>query len=142
MKLNLKSINGTLIACDEKSRVELAKFSDGREIEVEFKNEKKRTNQQRKALEVYCKLVAEALTDAGLDMRRTLKAEIDIPWSQSLVKEFIWKPVQKVILDVESTTEPHTNEYNAVFEVVHRHLAQNHGVTVLWPTKFGQEYGE
>ena len=55
--------------------------------------EKQRTTTQNKALHVYCGLVADALNDAGFDMRRFIKPEIDIPWSMVSVKEHLWKVI-------------------------------------------------
>jgi len=46
----------------------------------------KRTVQQNKALHVLFNLLAQNLNEAGLDMRKTLKPEVDIPWSGASVK--------------------------------------------------------
>ena len=58
--------------------------------------EKKRSDQQNKALHVLFELLAEKLNESGLDMRKTLKESIDIPWTKDTVKNFLWRPIQKV----------------------------------------------
>ncbi len=92
-----------------------------------------RTQQQNKALHLYCRMLSEALTEAGLDMKAVLKPDIEIPWNELMVKECIWKPVQKIMLDQDSTADSDTCDYNKIYEVVHRHMAEKHGITVLWP---------
>src|SRR3990167_1784755 len=93
---------------------------------------KPRTTQQNRALHLYFGLVAEELNDAGLDMRAILKPEVDIPWTARNVKEFLWRPVQKIQLGKVSTTDLATKEIDVVFETVNRHLAK-HGIHVPFP---------
>jgi len=102
---------------------------------VSYETGKQRTPQQNKALHVYCRLVSEAFNTAGLDMRKVLKEDIEIPWNMELVKEFIWRPVQLAVIGEESTAEAHRGDYNAVFEVLSRHLADKFGISVGWPQK-------
>ncbi|MCK5603606.1 hypothetical protein KAR91_17100 [Candidatus Pacearchaeota archaeon] len=85
-----------------------------------------RTDQQRKALEVYCRLLAESLNDAGFDMVRVLKPGIEIPWTQSSVKTHIWKTVMTAMEpDVESTTDMNTVDPTKIKQVIDRHLANS-----------------
>ena len=72
-----------------------------------------RTIQQNKALHVLFQLLADELNNAGLDMRKTLKPEVEIPWTPRNVKEFLWRPIQKAQLNKASTTELTTSEIDA-----------------------------
>src|SRR3990167_6345758 len=90
---------------------------------------KPRTAQQNRALHLYFELIADTLNDAGLDMRAVLKPEVEIPWTARNVKEFLWRPVQKIQLGKDSTTDLTTKEIDVVFETVNRHLAK-HGIHV------------
>ena len=72
---------------------------------------------------------------AGFDFRRSLRADIDVPWNAALIKEYIWVAVQKAMTGKESTTEPTTKEYGEIYEVVSRHLSEKFGVHVPWPNK-------
>lgn len=98
-----------------------------------------RTNQQNKALHLYFTMLAEALNDAGLDMRTFLKPGIDIPWDSHTIKEHLWRPVQKIVLRKDSTTEltKGKKEIDRVYEVLNRRLAQD-GVHVPFPSIEGQ----
>ena len=78
---------------------------------------------------------ADALNDAGYDMKRTIKQDVDIPWSQSSAKEFLWRPIQKIVTGLDSTTKPEASQYSAIYEVLNRHIAQKFGVSIPWPEK-------
>jgi hypothetical protein len=83
----------------------------------------KRTTQQNKSLHVGFKLIADALNDAGHDMRKVLKPTVEIPWSDKTVKEYLWRPIQKAMLQKSSTTELEKQmEIDRVWDVVMRHL--------------------
>lgn len=93
-----------------------------------------RTPKQNNALHLFFTLLADELNNAGLDMRTVLKPGIDIPWSPETVKKHLWKPIQKALLEKESTTELTTTEVNKVEEVLMRHLGERFGVFVNFPS--------
>lgn len=93
-----------------------------------------RTGQQNKALHLFCLHLAKALNDSGLDMKKTLRPEIDIPWCMYSVKDHLFKPIQKAMTDKESTTELTTVEMTDVYEVLNRHMSEKFGITVAWPS--------
>lgn len=93
-----------------------------------------RTLQQNKSLHLLFQLLANELNDAGLDMRKTLKPEIDIPWSGPSVKEYLWRPIQTAQLNKKSTTEMTTVEIDQVFDTINRHLSERLGLTVQFPS--------
>lgn len=94
----------------------------------------KRTQQQNKALHVLFRLLADTLNENGLDMRKTLKPEIDIPWNDKTVKEFLWRPIQKAQLDKNSTTELTTKEIDEVFDTINKHLGEKFGLHIPFPS--------
>jgi hypothetical protein len=96
--------------------------------------ERKRSIQQNRALHVLFGLMAEALNGAGWDMKKTLKPEIDIPWSAETIKEFIWKPIQEAQLGKRSTTELTTKQVNEIYETIMRHFGEKFGITVDFPS--------
>lgn len=98
---------------------------------------KPRTLTQNAALHKFCDLLAIELNNAGLDMKKTLKADAEIPWRPESVKEHLWRPIQKAVIDKESTTEADTSDYSKVYNVLIRHISQKFGVYVPWPSKRG-----
>lgn len=95
----------------------------------------KRSDAQNRALHKWLEMLSEALNAAGLDMRQTLREDIEIPWNKERAKEHLWRPVQIAVLDKESTTEPTTGEYTRVYDVLNKHLGEKLGIHVPWPEK-------
>jgi hypothetical protein len=79
--------------------------------------------------------VAKELNDAGLDLRAVLKPTVEIPWGTESIKTFLWKPVQKLQLGKESTTELTTQEIDKVYETLNRFLGEKHGIHVAFPSE-------
>ena len=93
-----------------------------------------RTSQQNSALHKGCELLADALNDAGYDMKRTLKEDVDIPWSKDSVKEYLFRPIMQAMLSKESTVELSTKEVSEVWTVLNRHLAMKFGISIPFPS--------
>lgn len=96
-----------------------------------------RTDKQNAAMHLWFTQIAEALNEAGLDMRAVLKPSIEIDWTPVLVKEYLWRPVQKLVVQKQSTTELNKQtEINLIYETINRFLAQK-GIHIDFP-----HYGE
>lgn len=101
--------------------------------EYEFEIEKKRTELQNRSLHLYFTQLAEALNDAGYDMKKTIRQEIDIYWTPYNIKEFLWRPVQNALYGKKSTTQLTTAEIDKVFELVNKTIGERTGVHIDWP---------
>jgi len=96
----------------------------------------KRTDQQNRALHKYCELLAEALNNAGLEMKTVLSAKsVDVPWNKNTVKEVLWRPIQEAMTGKESTTEITTVEPSEIYHVLDRHMGEKFGIHVEWPSE-------
>ena len=94
-----------------------------------------RTLPQNSALHKYFELLADALNDAGYDMKAVLeKKEVDVPWDGEMVKRVLWKGIQIAKFDKESTTKLETDEVNKVYEILDRHISSHFGVHVEFPS--------
>ena len=103
---------------------------------VNVRTGKTRTLTQNRSLHLFLGMLADDLNAAGMDMRRVLKQEVDIPWTTESCKEFLWKPLQIALLNKASTTEADRQEYTKVHEVLSRHLSQKLGISAPeWPKK-------
>jgi hypothetical protein len=92
-----------------------------------------RTPQQNRALHKYCELVAEALDDAGYDMRHLIT--VPIRPTKDNVKECMFKEIMSALYpDKTSTTELSTVEMTEVYENMNRALGERLGIYVGWPT--------
>ena len=100
---------------------------------------RQRTDQQNRALHLFCRLLSKALNDAGLDQRKVMKSEVEIPWNEESVKTNLWKPIQEAMFGIQSTADATTKDYSQVYEVLTRHLQTKLGVEVpAWPDRFSQ----
>ena len=100
---------------------------------------KSRTSLQNNSLWLFFERLSEALNAAGYDMKRTLKHDIEIPWTKQSVHDYIWIPVQEAMIDKDSTTEMNTVDPSQIYEVVSRYLGQRTGVYVPWPSHEGED---
>lgn len=92
-----------------------------------------RTLPQNRSLHLYCTMLADALNDSGQDMRKTLKPEIDIPWTMENIKNLMFKPIIKAMFDVDSTKDLDSKQISEAYEVLNRHTAEKLGISVIWP---------
>ena len=100
----------------------------------EEKKEEQRTKAQNRALHKFFELLADELNDAGYDMKKTLKPEIDIPWSKDTIKEYLWRPIQEAQLRKCSTTQLNTKEIDIVYNTLNRHIGERFGIHVPFPS--------
>jgi hypothetical protein len=82
--------------------------------------------------------LSKALNDAGLDMKATLKPEIDIPWTPENVKNNLWRPIQEAVTGKHSTMDLDTGDPSIVYEVLNRSMAEKFGIHIPWPDRFGK----
>ena len=78
-------------------------------------------------------MMADALNDAGLDMKKIYKPEVDIPWTKESVKEYVWRPIQEVVTKKSSTADAERNDYSMIYDVVNRHFIDKFNISVPWP---------
>ena len=105
------------------------------EITIKPREARQRTQPQNSAIHVFCRLLAKTLNNAGLDMRKVLKPEVEIPWTDVTAKENLWKPIQKAMYEIESTTDLDTEQVSKVYDTLNRHLSDKFGVSQAFPSK-------
>ena len=104
-------------------------------LNVELSNGKQRTSRQNNALHVWLSMVAKSLNDQGRDMKKTLKADVEIPWTTQTAKDHLWRPVQIAVCGQESTVDAAKVDYAKVFEVLNRHFGEKFNLHIPWPVK-------
>ena len=95
----------------------------------------KRSDQQRKSIEVYCRKLADALNDGGFSVNDNVVVKLPVSWTQENVKKLIFKPVMRALYpDKTSTTELETDEVQDVYLNVDFGVSErSNGVSVAWP---------
>lgn len=91
-----------------------------------------RTPSQNNALHLGLTMIAKTLNDAGLDMRKVLKPEIEIPWTTASAKDHLWRPIQIAMTGKESTTQLNkVSDITEIWDVIMRFLGEKHGVEYI-----------
>jgi hypothetical protein len=84
-----------------------------------------RTLAQNNALHLLFTQLAEELNEKGLDMRQLIREEVDISWTPYSVKEYLWRPLQKIITGKRSTTKlSKTQEIDTIYKNLNRILIE------------------
>ena len=109
-------------------------FENHKYLRLTVKTGKQRSLSQNAALHLFCEHVAVALNDAGFDFRTFIKDGYAVPFTQELVKDHFWRPIQKVVTGQHSTTKPLTDQYPVIYDFLNVKLAE-HGLYVPWPVK-------
>ena len=94
----------------------------------------KRTDKQLRSIWLYCGLVAEALNEAGLDIKLLIKQDLEVSWTKELIMDIYWRTIQKTLFDTDSTKDLKTNQVSEVYEELNRHISK-FGLSVPFPDR-------
>ena len=87
-----------------------------------------RTVKQNRSLHLYFTQVAQALNDAGYNVKAVLKLfknDFEIEFTQYIVKELLWRTAQKAMYGKQSTKELKAyKEINEIHKIVSRFLSE------------------
>ena len=92
-----------------------------------------RTDRQNGAMHLWFRQIAEQLNDKGDWARHPYSDTLEIPFTDVLVKEMLYKPIIKAMYDKNSTAKLTVRELSEAAEVLTRWLAQNRGVYIPFP---------
>lgn len=113
-------------------------FNNNGYLRTTCKTGRQRTLTQNASLHLFCKMLADELNNAGYDFRVFVKEGYPVPFSEDLVKEYVWRPIQKAVTGKDSTTQPERNEYSQIYDVLNLKMAE-YGIYVPWPCKDTQQ---
>lgn len=111
-----------------------AQYDEHKYLRIDIKTGKQRTNLQNASLHKFCSDVARDLNEEGITFNMFFKDGIEVPWTMEIVKDNVWRPVQKTITKETSTTKPTRKEYNEIYELINRKLT-SWGLFVEWPSR-------
>ncbi len=93
-----------------------------------------RTSKQNRAMYLFFEFIADELNDKGMYFSRDFfKAEFESEWNGDMVKELIWKPVQKILFNKDKTSELKTDEFSKIVEMLQANFAKK-GVNLNFPS--------
>ena len=87
-----------------------------------------RTSKQNNAIHASLRRLARSLNDAGYGVAHPLKPELEIPYTESSVKELLLKPIMKAMYDADSTSKLDTEQVGKVMGVMLNRVAELTGV--------------
>lgn len=95
-----------------------------------------RTDAQRKAIELYCRIVAQSLAQEGHTLQDVVAQirRVEILPTQALIKEIVWNGISKAMLEKPSSTMLEKSEVTLVYEAMNKWLGQTFGIHVPFPT--------
>jgi hypothetical protein len=96
--------------------------------------EKQRSPKQNNALHKLFAILATDLNTKGLDAKLILKENYQILWTPEMIKRDLWKPLQKAMLQKESTASLTPVELQQVYEQLAKIIGEKHGVEIDFPS--------
>lgn len=94
---------------------------------------KQRTSAQNNSLHKGLRLIAEQLREKELSVQTVLAGGIELEWTETLLKETIFKPICKLMFDCDSTTQLTTKQLQEAWENMSRAIAKT-GCYVPFPS--------
>lgn len=95
-----------------------------------------RTTKQNSALHLLFTIISNQLNDIGVEFQYFgLKGQVlSVRHTPHLVKEHVWRPIQKALFDIDSTTKLNTIQINEILDVLTKFFAEK-GVVIQFPSK-------
>lgn len=90
--------------------------------------DEKRTDQQRKAIEVWCDLISTALNDAGYTQATVFKAPLEVDFTKHTIKDLM-RHLGKKMFGKSHTSQFTKSELQLVQEIIIRELGHK-GITI------------
>jgi len=127
--MKIAVIDGKAFAVDE--NYNMKPIEDG-VFDVKGKKQDIRTLQQNKAIHKFFSLLADELNSRELTIPKVLK--IDTYWTETAVKEQLWRPIQQTMLNKKSTAQLKKDEISNVYDALNSALFHKLRVSVPFPS--------
>jgi hypothetical protein len=94
-----------------------------------------RTSRQNSALHLFFTMVSDQLNELGMEFKYSGLNDNDfsLRHTPTLVKEFVWKPIQLALFDIESTTKLNTHQMNEIIDVIVKYFGEK-GIVLEFPS--------
>ena len=79
-----------------------------------------RTTKQNSSLHKYFEFIANELNELGIEYqyKGITGNEFSLMYTPELVKEYVWRPIQLALFNIESTTKLDTKQMNSIIDVI------------------------
>ena len=113
-------------------------YENGKHVTYSIKDTT-RSARQNNAMHLWFRQIAIQLNDAGYWVRHPFSDNVEIPFTEVLVKEMLYKPTAKAMFDKDTTTKLTPAELSEASEVLVRWLSEHKGVYVPFPQQLKDE---
>ena len=110
----------------------LDQFQEGKTI-LYYIKDSTRSDRQNNAMHLWFRQIAEELNDAGCWVRHPFSDKLEIPFTEVLVKEMLYKPIIKAMHGKKSTAKLTPAQLSEAAEVLIRWLSENKQIYVPFP---------
>lgn len=126
--ITVQKVQGVLIPWDEDSQEAMDSLPVGQPIQITVKKGTA-TNQQRKALFVWCGKLAKAFNEGGITRCVTIGGiDFDTDWCKDTVYKDIWCQVQKAIVGTDSVRTLEKQQLDDVYNIINRDIMAAQGI--------------
>lgn len=85
-------------------------------------------------MHLFFRRLSDELNAGGYTVKVVLQEKTDLDWTPELVKEILWKTIQRWITEKDSTKElQKAGEIDLIYETLNRHLGEKFGLHVPFP---------
>lgn len=139
----LQKVQGVLIPFDPEAQEEIERLPTGKPLKCKV-SQGNATDQQRKALFVWCAKIAKAFNDGGITRSVTIgNLDIDTDWDKDSVYKDIWCQIQKIVVGTDSIRTLEKAQLDQVYSIINRDVLMPQGVYEPFPSwDHGIEYEE
>jgi hypothetical protein len=94
-----------------------------------------RSTRQNSSLHLYFTFISNELNNLGLEFQYNGINDnvFSLKYTPDLVKEFIWRPIQIAMFNIESTKQVNTNQINDIIDVITKFFSDR-GVVLEFPS--------
>ena len=108
-------------------------LNNNKKVDLSIKTDT-RTAQQNSALHLFFTMISDQLNEMGMDFKyEGVKGmSLSTIHTPNIIKEFIWRPIQIALYNIESTTKIDTNQMNGVIDVITKYFGDK-GIVIEFP---------
>ena len=130
MKYNLNNI----VQANEAKQYFNKLLANKKDVEIREIKET-RSSQQNRSLHLLFTFISNELNEIGLEFQYSGLNDntFSLMYTPHLVKEFVFRPIQIALFDIESTTKINTEQINQIVDVLVKFFGEQ-GVEIVFPS--------
>lgn len=96
-----------------------------------------RSSLQNRSIHLFFRWIADSLNEKHLYFNQNFfNPDFEIEWNSEMVKNLIWRPIQKSYMGEKSTTKLKSNEIGEIAEIIQKNFSEKFGIILNFPNEF------